>query len=317
MSKIVCMQSMSEPDLEQIRRIAPHWEIVHGTEAESWLPHLNEAEIVLGWRRTAEQECLKPGTRLRWVQTWGAGVDYVDFDKFAEYGVMLTNASGVHAYPISETILAMMLAFTRKVHLALRNQIQAEWQSVGLLGEIHGQTAGILGIGAIGEETAKLCKAFGMRVLGVRRSDQASPYVDEMVQYEGLDDVLRRSDFVINTLPLTAETRHIIGRGQFNRMQPTAFYINIGRGGTTDTEALVEALKSGGIAGAGLDVFEKEPLDETSPLWGLDNVILTPHNSGSTGKYQERAMEIFLHNLRDYVEGREPSRNRVDLQKQY
>lgn len=317
MSKIVCIQSLSDTDLEQIRRIAPHWEIVHGTETESWLPHLKDAEIVLGWRRTTEQECLKPGTRLRWVQTWGAGVDYVDFNKLAEYGVMLTNASGVHAYPISETILAMMLAFTRKVHLALRNQIQAKWQGVGLLGEIRGQTAGILGIGAIGEETAKLCKAFGMHVLGVRRSDHASPYVDEMFQYEGLNDVLRRSDYVINTLPLTAETRSIIGRGQFNRMQPTAMYINIGRGGTTDTEALVEALKSGVIAGAGLDVFEKEPLAETSPLWGLDNVILTPHNAGSTAKYQERAMEIFLHNLRDYVEGREPSRNRVDLQKQY
>lgn len=314
---IVCLQALSDQDAAHIRAIAPQYELVHGTEPDSWLSRLEEAEIVIGWRRTAEEACLKPGTSLRWVQTWGAGVDYVDFNKFAEYGVMLTNASGVHAYPISETILAMMLAFTRKIDQTLRNQIQSKWQSVGLLGEIHGKTAGILGVGAIGEETARLCQAFGMTVLGVRRSDATSPYIDEMFRYDGLEQVLRRSDYVINTLPLTAETRHFMDREQFESMRTSAYYINIGRGGTTNTAALVDALKGGGIAGAGLDVFEQEPLADSSPLWALDNVILTPHNAGSTEAYQQRAMDIVLHNLRDYMDGREPSRNRVHLQHQY
>lgn len=317
MSTIVCLQALTESEAARIQAVAPQWTVLHGKEPEKWLPHLPNAEIVLGWRRTAEEACLQPGTPLRWVQTWGAGVDYVDFQKLAQYKVMLTNASGVHAYPISETILGMMLGFARKLHLTVRNQQRAKWESVGLLGEIHGQTVGIIGVGAIGEETARLCQAFGMHVLGVRRSGEPSPYVNEMFGEAGLTHVLSRSDFVINTLPLTPATRHIFGREQFEAMRPTAHYINIGRGGTTDTEALVEALRTGVIAGAGLDVYEKEPLPESSPLWELENVILTPHNAGSTVHYQERAMDIFLRNLQDYVAGREPSVNRVDLDLQY
>ncbi|WP_348635142.1 D-2-hydroxyacid dehydrogenase [Paenibacillus sp. PvP091] len=174
-----------------------------------------------------------------------------------------------------------------------------------------------MGVGAIGEETARLAKAFGMNVLGFRRSGKSSPYVDRMYDRHGLDELLAASDYIVVTLPLTKETGHLIGRREFQWMKSSAFFINIGRGATTDTDALINALQEGVIAGAGLDVFEQEPLPESSPLWGMEQVIMTPHNSGSTVYYDERVVELFLHNLRDYVEGREPSLNRVDLEKQY
>ncbi|WP_028552870.1 D-2-hydroxyacid dehydrogenase [Paenibacillus sp. UNC451MF] len=317
MSKMVCVHSLTPQQEEQIKQMAPGWELVHGKEKELWLPHLKEAEIVIDWKTACETECLQPGTRLRWVQNWGAGVDMLPLQEFASRGIMLTNASGVHAYPISETIFSMMLSFTRKLHLSMRNQLQKQWKGTGSLGEIHGKTIGIIGVGAIGEETARLAKAFGMTVLGIRRSGGASEFVEQMYDNDGLELVLRESDYVVVTLPLTNETRHRFGKAQFERMKKTAMFINIGRGGTTDTEALIEALQTGTIAGAGLDVFEQEPLPESSPLWDLENVIMTPHNSGSTDQYNERAFEIFMQNLQQYLQGHEPIVNRVDYNLQY
>lgn len=317
MTTIVSFHALSEQDVAQIGAIAPGWSVFHGKNKEALLPHLKEAEIVLGWNRQAAEACLQPDSPLRWVQNWGAGVEQLPLDVFADRGIVLTNASGVHAKPISETIFAMMLAFARKLHLSVRHQVDKRWQSTGELNEIHDKTVAIIGVGAIGEETARLAKAFGMTVLGVRRSAAPLPAVDEMFDESGLEQVLGRSDYVVNTLPLTDETRHRFGREQFRSMKPSSVYINIGRGGTTDTEALLEALHTGSIAGAGLDVFEEEPLPASSPLWELENVILTPHNAGSTVYYNERIIEIFLQNLGDYIGGKGPRRNVVDLKKQY
>lgn len=317
MATIVSYYRLTEQDREQIRQIVPDWRIVCRDDDEAYLSHLKEAEVVVGWGRAAEEACLAPDAKLKWVQAWGAGVENMPLEAFAAKGVALTNASGVHAYPISETILGFMLMFARGLHLSVRQQAARSWQSPQELHEIHGKTAGILGVGAIGEETARLAKAFGMRVLGVRRSAAPSGYVDRMYSLDELDEVLEQSDYVINTLPLTKSTFHLIGEEQLRRMRSTAVYINIGRGATTDEKALVEALRNGTIAGAGLDVFEEEPLQEDSPLWGMEQVIITPHNSGATVHYDERAMHILLHNLRDVAEGRRPSLNRVDLHRQY
>ncbi|MDQ8737938.1 D-2-hydroxyacid dehydrogenase [Paenibacillus sp. LHD-38] len=256
-------------------------------------------------------------TPLRWVQCWGAGVDQMPLETFARKGILLSNASGVHAFPVSETVFAMMLAFARRLHVTMRNQMSAKWQSPGSLQEIHGKTAAIIGLGAIGEETARLAKAFGMKVLGIRRTGAESSHVDRMYDIGRIMEVLGQSDYVIVTLPLTDETRHMFGHAQFRAMKPSAYFINIGRGGTTDTDALEEALRKGIIAGAGLDVFEEEPLPAVSPLWEMENVILTPHISGLTVNYEERVMDIFLSNLQEYLGGRSPFINRIDLVKQY
>lgn len=316
MRSIVCVHELSAHYQEQIRRIAPDYSLVCGRERDAWLSLLADAEIIVGWNADAMRVVTEAGTKLRWVQNWGAGVDRLPFDAFARKGIVLTNTSGVHAYPIAETIFAMMLALTRQLHTSVKHQLRREWKPAPA-GEIHGKTIGIVGVGAIGEETAKIARAFGMEVLGVRSSGQPSPYVDRMYGSDGLDEVLRASDYIVVTVPLTERTAHMIGERQFATMKRGAYYFNVGRGGTTDEAALVRALRTGDIAGAGLDVFEREPLPADSPLWDMDNVIVSPHHSGATVHYEERAVAVFLRNLADYVAGKEPSLNRVDLARQY
>lgn len=314
---IVCLHKLSADNLRRIREATPEWEIICNADMETLKARLPSAEIIAGWNELAHELVLGQDTPLRWVQCWGAGVDQMPLETFARKGVMLTNASGVHAFPISESVLAMMLAFARRLHVAIRNQADGKWQSPGSLHEIHGKTAAVIGLGAIGEETARLAKAFGMKVLGIRRTGGDSPHVDRMYDMGSLMEVLGQSDYVIVTLPLTKETRRLFGQEQFRAMKPSAYYINIGRGGTTDTDALEAALRQGIIAGAGLDVFEQEPLPASSPLWAIENVILTPHVSGLTVHYEERMIDIFLNNLHEYLGGNSPSVNRIDLSRQY
>ncbi len=317
MSVIVCTIGLSEQQAERIRSAAPGYELLCGKDRELWQHRVQEAEIIIGWRRMFTDTCLGPETKLRWVQSWSAGVDGFPLEQMAERGIHLTTTSGIHAYPISETILAMMLGFTRNLHIYARHQVAGRWMRTDPTLEMHGKTVGIIGFGEIGEETARLCKAFGMRVLGLRLSGRPSPYADQMHDPGGLDEVLAESDYVVVTLPLTRETRRLFGRGQFARMKRSAMFINIGRGGLVDEQALIEALRDGVIAGAGLDVFETEPLPEDSPLWSMDNVIITPHTAGGSGMYHERALEIALRNLESYLQTGVPSVNLVDYAKQY
>jgi len=232
--------------------------------------------------------------------------------------MMITSASGVHAYPISETIFALMLGLTRKIHTYVRNQVKKNWHHAQLGLEMHGKTVGIIGVGAIGKETAKLAKAFGMKVIGVRFSGKPEEYVDEMFTSSQLNDILPKCDYVVVTLPSTKETYHMFGKKQFSLMKPSAYFINIGRGDTVVEQELIDALREQKIAGAGLDVFEKEPLSENSPLWEFDNVIITPHTSGSTENYDKRVIEdIFLPNLKHYIEENKPTINVVDYHRGY
>jgi phosphoglycerate dehydrogenase-like enzyme len=319
MPKVVILQQLTEEQAGKVREAAPAWEIVFGKNKEDWLPHLPEATVICGWNKLIEEHCLHEGTALKWIHNWGAGVDRIPLALLAECGVVLTNSSGVHPNPISETVFAMMLAFTRMLHTYVRQQTKREWHHAGLRSELHGATIGIVGVGAIGLEVARLAKAFRMRVLGMRRSGEALPEVDVMYgqDRDGLAEMLGQSDYVVVTVPLTKETHHMFGREQFAQMKANAFFVNIGRGKTVDTEALMEALKSEQIAGAGLDVFEQEPLPADHPLWDMENVIITPHSSGSTVHYHERALGIFVQNLQKVAAGGEPELNRVSFDLQY
>lgn len=313
MKTIVVQLSIPETQIQQIREIVPDWEIISTSADKLDEDTLRRAEIMIGWSSKAETACLDGDSNLRWIHSWGAGVDRMPLEKLQAKDVILTNASGVHAYPISETIFGLILALARKIHTNVYNQRDHSWQQKSGLPEIHGKTMGLLGVGAIGEETARLAKAFNMKVIAFRRSGSPSPYVDEMVDKQGLAYLASECDYLVNTLPLTSETRHMVNSDVFSKMRPEAFYINIGRGGTTDTKALIEAVKTGCIAGAGLDVFEQEPLPEDSPLWDMREIIILPHESGLTEFYNQRALDIFLDNLKKYSSGARPTRNLVDL----
>ncbi|KOP71218.1 2-hydroxyacid dehydrogenase [Bacillus sp. FJAT-21945] len=316
--KLVITQNLDQSLIEKIKVIIPDWDLVIGKEKSIWSEHLNEAEVIVSWKKEMEGMISGHQSKLCWLQAWSAGVNSLPLQELEAKNILTTSANGVHAYPISETIFALMLALTRKIHTYVKNQQTKKWDHAGLNLELHGKTIAILGIGAIGKETAKIAKAFGMKVIGFRHSGKPEEYVDIMYTLQHLNEVLSQCDYVVVTLPYTKETHHLFGTEQFNMMKPSSFFINIGRGSIVVEPDLIKALQDGEISGAGLDVFEKEPLDEESPLWEHENVIITPHTSGSTEHYTKRVIEdIFIPNLKSYIQRETPAINLVDYKKGY
>lgn len=304
---------LSDHLMARVRAAAPEMEIVSATTEEitrRWPEWRERVEIVLG---RLPSSCLHDAPALRWIQATGAGVDWlVREPDIARSDLVVTNASGVHAVPISEHILALMLAFVRDLAPCIRAQLEHRWERNHHVTELEGTVMGLIGVGAIGERTAQKAKALGLHVLGVRRHpDRPSPWVDEMHGMDQLLTVLPRCDWVVITAPLTQETRGLIGERELRAMKRTAYLINIGRGAIIQEDALIQALREGWIAGAGLDVFSEEPLPPDSPLWDMPQVIITPHYAGATPRYDERLIEIFEENLRRYRRG-EPMINVVD-----
>jgi phosphoglycerate dehydrogenase-like enzyme len=303
--------------LSQVRALAPGRQVVVGRELRVLEEILPAVEIVAGHPPAG---LLSRAPRLRWVQAWSAGVD-----RILERGgalppdLVLTTAAGVHAVPVSEHALAMILAFARGLHRVIPARARKDWLRVHgrELFEVHGRTLLIVGLGAIGAHLARRARGLGMEVIGIRRNpDRPVEGVGRLAGPERLPELLPLADFVVLILPLTPRTRGLIGRAELARMKPGAYLFNLGRGGVVREADLVEALRGGTLAGAGLDVFEREPLPADSPLWELDNVILTPHYAGMTPEYQARAWDLFLENLKRYMAG-QPLRNRVDREAGY
>jgi phosphoglycerate dehydrogenase-like enzyme len=246
---------------------------------------------------------------LRWFHSFSAGVDSPAFKLILDSGALLTNSSGASAPSIAQYVLAMMLYRSKRIDQFREQQARREWAHVRG-SDLNGLTCGIVGTGAIGGEVARLAKATGMRTIGMRRSGKPARHVDEMVTSRRLPYLLRDSDFVVIACPLTRETEGLISETQLRAMKQSATLINVARGRIVDEVALIRALEAGTIAGACLDVFAVEPLPETSPLWDMPNVIVTPHNSGVSPLNMERAMTMFIDNLARFVRGK-PLRNRV------
>jgi phosphoglycerate dehydrogenase-like enzyme len=278
-----------------------------------------EAEVVLGWTSQVQNALEKGDTKIRWIQSTSSGVDYFPMELLKKRGVVLTDASGVHAFSVSESAIAMMLAFARGIAASVRNQAGKIWDRAMPTRELGGATLTIAGAGHIGRRLAHLAKAFDMRVIAVTRSGNPLPEADETYDASRLDEAISQADYVVNILPLTGETHYLFDEERFSRMKNTAYFINVGRGPTVRTEDLVKALESGQIAGAGLDVFEEEPLPPEHPLWAMNNVILTPHNAGGiTYENRKRLVKLFTANLELYLSGQaESMRNVVDYEKQY
>lgn len=318
MGKIVCFPSLSEEQQQRIRNAAPGYTLKFGKAKELDPAELKEAEIILGWSPLVTEHALKQDSLLKWVQVWSAGVDNLPFADLQQKNVQITSANGVHAIPITEIILGMMLSHSRWLRQAMLHQQQAEWKaSAKPLPELHGKTAVIVGVGEIGTETARILKALGMRTIGVRRSGKDVPNVDQMYDMTGLHEALSQGDYVINILPLTDETKHIYDQTAFEQFRSGACFVNVGRGPSVKTEALLNALQNGQVAFAALDVFEEEPLPADHPLWGMDNVLITPHIAGSTEQYADRAVDIFVKNLEAYVAGDTLPVNLVDYSHKY
>lgn len=300
-------KGLSEALVQQIRNVSDRIDVTVASDNAAALKTVDNAEVVYG-RFT--KEMFSAAKNLRWVQVKSAGVDRLLFSELINSDVVLTNAK-IHGTQIAEMIVAMMLVFMKKLHRFMQYKAKAKWQR-HTPDNLLGKTIGILGLGTIGSETARKARCLGMKVIAFKKHQMPKPaYVDELLGPEDLAQLQRQSDFVVVTLPLTKETRHMIGEEQLRMMKPNAYIINVSRGAVIDTEALIKALKEGWIAGAGLDVFEQEPLPEDSELWKLDNVVMTPHVSGGTPRYDELAVGVFCDNLQRYIGGK-PLRNVVN-----
>ena len=322
--KVLSVHRFSEEQLDKLRAVSPRLVVEQRTvhndqELEEVLD--DEVEVLFTFFASFDP-ALAP--RLRWIQLNSAGVDHILDAPIMESDVIITTASGIHAPPIAEYVLAFMLSHIRKFPQMLRYQMRREWPKkrwkVLLGGELRGKTVGIVGYGSIGREVGRLAKAFGMRVVATKRSagergdtgywiagagDPEASLLDRLYPPEGLQEMLAECDFVVIAVPLTSETMRAIGEEELRAMKPSSFLVNIARGEIIDGPILIRALKEGWISGAGLDVFAQEPLPKDSELWDMENVIISPHIAAATPCYDERATDLFAENLRRYLAGEE------------
>lgn len=277
---------------------------------------LVDTDVIFGL--VLPRDLLTRAPRLKWVQTMSAGVDRLASHEIWQSPVMITGVSGIHATPIGEFVLGFMLMFAKGAPLFFQMKQKREWTR-HMPTVLRAKTIGIIGLGAIGREIARLSKSFGMKVLATRRSAKQkgrARNVDILYPPAQLKQLLAGSDYVVIATPLTPETRRLIGEEELRSMKTTAYIINIGRGSIIDEDALIKALDEKWIAGAGLDVTVTEPLPSDSRLWDFDNVIITPHISGDMEDYIKKATELFCENLSRYINGKK-LRNVIDKERGY
>lgn len=266
-----------------------------------------DAEILFGWGRETPDDACSVMPNLKWVQSVSAGVEGLSKLKVMEKeGMILSKMKGIHGYVMAETCLAFILNFLRSLPLIQVRQRAHLWKKPELsdLRECKDTTVGILGMGDIGSRVALLCKLLGMTVLGCRRTAVPMENIDRMYTLDQLDEMLPKCDFVVDLVPDTPASEKMVDKAFFEKMRNDAVFINIGRGATVDTQALIEALQSGVIAGAAIDAVTPEPLEEDSPLWDMENVILTPHCSADSPNYFDRAVQVLINNLEAYQDGK-------------
>ncbi len=318
--RILIGADISEGKVARLRAAAPGVDFVTAANRPAALAEIGEADAYVpgAW----DQQVFEAGTRLRWVHFRWAGVGGQIFPALAESDVTVTNSAGVFAVPMAEHALALMLALTRSLNLCMPPRPGEDpWRATApaarqRMREMQGATLGILGYGGIGRATAERARGFGMRVLALRRHPAPDDFADAVWGPERLDDVLRASDYLLVSCALTDETRGMIGERELALMKPTAVIVNLARGAVIDSAALLAALQERRLGGAGLDVTDPEPLPSDSPFWRLDNVIITPHVSGSSPRTADRQFDLLEENVHRFAAG-EPLLNVVDKQAGY
>ena len=330
--KMLIFPAVESERLRKIVEAAGPMSVVNTAEEERAVREIVQADAFFGKLTPA---LLEAAGRLQWVQCPTASLEHYMFPALVDHPCQLTNMRGLYSDVIADHVFGYILCFARNFHRYIRQQLEARWQAVGgesgrsnfILGpsrtsaidrahrHLSDATLGIFGLGSIGSEIARRGLAFGMTVIAVDPRQRHAPEgVEALWKPDRLSDLLSGSDFVVVAAPHTPETEKLFRRSLFQQMKPTAYFINIGRGMIVDLADLTAALQAGEIAGAGLDVFETEPLPTEHPLWKMDNVILTPHVAGSSPRTAERHLEVLLDNVRRFSEGR-ALRNLVDKAK--
>lgn len=296
-------------------------EIVKSEDINVLQEEIKDTDILAAMlMRKFDSDLIKRGNNLKWIQSWSAGVDRFLkedlFDYLKENGIALTSVRGIHRDSMSEQVLGYLISFSRRLPELLKLQRKREWERLKV-DYLKDKTLAIFGLGAVGKEVARKATVFKMNVIGIKRNPNVNiPHVNKIYGPEKKEEVLNKADYVVVTLPLTDQTRGYFGSKEFAAMQKNAYFINVARGEIVKEKELIKALQEKTIAGAALDVYQEEPLPKDSPLYELDNVILTPHTSGLFPHYNQKAVEIFKNNLKLYLEG-EDLVNVIDLDRQY
>ena len=272
-----------------------------------------EIEVIFVFR--PPREVWSGARRLRLIQTIGAGVDTLLPASDLPAEVRITNARGIHGAQMSEHALAMMLAFAKQLPQVLVNQRMKRWQWFAPL-SLEGKTCSILGMGTIGRLVAERAKQFGMRVIGLQRQPKAFKHADEVLPPEQLQRAVQQADYLVVILPKTPRTLHLLDAKVLADLRPDAVLINMARGGIVDETAVANMLREGRLRGAALDVFAEEPLPESSDLWMVPNLIITPHVAGLVPDYLDRILKIFIDNLKRLEDGK-PLINEIDRARGY
>lgn len=294
---------------DRLRRDFPQLEIVRHASHEGIQKDLQEAEVVLSSALRPEEFAM--AAKLQWVHCPSAAVHQFMYPAFMNSPIVLTNGSSVHGPVVAEHVIALIFALAKNIPAAVRFQEKHEWaQRAMWMGgarprEVAGATLGLVGLGAIGREVARLASSLGMKVVAVRAhpEKQTPPGVQQVFSAAQLDELLAVSEYVVLAAPVTENTQHLFNEERLARMKPGAVLINVSRGALIDETALVGALQKKILAAAALDVFTEEPLPEDSPLWNLENLLITPHTAGLSEKMWERQFNLFSENLRRYLSG--------------
>jgi D-2-hydroxyacid dehydrogenase (NADP+) len=305
---------------EAIRKRWPEMRLVHLPNYDHLPEELPDTDIFVGYSLRAGQ--LKNAKKLKWIHSTATGVAQLMYPQLRDSGIMVTSPSGIFSVPMAEHTMGLLLALARNFPDAVRGQDRARWAQQEIwdkqhLTEVNGQVLLIVGYGSIGREVAKRAKAFDMRVWGITRSGAGErAYVEKIFAAAQLHEALEAADYVLICAPETAETKHLIGAAEISQMKRGARVINVGRGSLLDEAALVQALGSGALGGAALDVAQTEPLPAESPLWKAPNLFITPHTSGVSDRLWDRQTTILIELLERWFDGRELF-NRVDFARGY
>jgi phosphoglycerate dehydrogenase-like enzyme len=293
---------------ERLRRDFPQIEVVHLPNYDHVTEEIADADIAIAWSLRGEQ--IKAAGRLRWIHSTAAAVHHLMTPELLASEIVVTNARDVHGPVVAEHAIALAFALAKRLPQSVRYQQQKHWAQHDLWDEqprpreLNGATMTIVGLGAIGAPLARLAKSLGMRVVGVREHpERGSKVADAVYGFGELDAALSAADFIVLAVPVTPKTRHLMNAERLARLKPDAYLINVGRGVLIEETALLDALRAKSFGGAALDVTTEEPLPPESPLWEMENVLITPHIAGLTEKMWERHYQHYTKNLRRFLEG--------------
>jgi phosphoglycerate dehydrogenase-like enzyme len=303
----VLVSTMFEPhSLDTLRERFPQVRFVHLPKEPTLPDEALDAEIFLrlGLGKQELSDLLQQAQQIQWIHTSTAGFDWVMVPEVLEREIVVTRSAAAKANPIAEYVVAYIFLMAKRFPELARAQAAHQWTSPDT-DEVRGRTVGVVGAGAIGCEVARLCTGLGMKVIGTKRDALPLPYFDAVLPPQELPALLGQSDYVVLTTPLTPETAGMIGEAQLRMMKPSAFLLNVARGGLLDEAALIRALQEGWIAGACLDTVVEEPLPADSPLWETEGLFITPHASWGSPRSMEYVLDEFIVNLERYLAGDE------------